>query len=112
MKTTTLASATPWLASLRHDTTVVHAECVRSLVAPITEPRVLGLATDGAAKLRQEKTARVQAVLGSAAIAYRATRMVIDRPADFGRPVGDPQTTTTANGGVQGSPPWRQPVIT
>ncbi|MFC4587506.1 hypothetical protein [Sphaerisporangium corydalis] len=100
--------ATPWLASLS-GSAVVHT--AGRAIAPMT-PATLGLMVDGAAKLRHEKTARVQAALGSAAFAYATPVMVTDRPAVFGRPGSDPQTTSSANGGVQGPPPWRQPVIT
>ncbi|WP_248966163.1 hypothetical protein [Sphaerisporangium perillae] len=102
-------SATPWLASLCGMPIAVSGTAVRSTIAPITMP-AFGLTVDGAAKLRQEKTARVR--LGAAAFAYGTTGMVTDHAAAFGRPVSDPQTTSTANGGVQGPPPWRQPVIT
>jgi hypothetical protein len=105
-------SATPWLASLCADDTAVLAAGGRGVIAPTTMPAVLGLAADGVVKLRQEKTARVQAHLGSADFAYGNTDMVTRQPAVLGRPVGDPQTTSTANGGVLGSPPWRQPVTT
>ncbi|MEU8266063.1 hypothetical protein AB0B89_02760 [Sphaerisporangium sp. NPDC049002] len=112
MKTILISKfATPWLASLRSSSTVVPAAAERSMSAPIT-PTTLGLTADGPAKLRQEKTARVQAALGSAAFAYGDTAMVTAHPIAFERQAGDPQTTSTANGGVQGPPPWRQPVTT
>jgi hypothetical protein len=104
--------AMPWLASLRSENVAVPASGAQKITVLITTPATLGLAACGAAKLRQEKTALVQARLGAAAFAYGTTGMVTDHAADFGRPVGDPQTTRTANGGVQGPPPWRQPVIT
>jgi hypothetical protein len=104
-------SATPWLASLCSDT-VAPVAGARSITAPITTPETLGLMIDGPAKLRQEKSALIQARLGRADFAYGTTGMVTDHPAVFGGPVGDAQTTSTANGGVQGPPPWRQPVIT
>jgi hypothetical protein len=100
-------SATPWLAS-QCANTVTPVAGARS----ITAPHALGLTADGAAKLRQEKTARVQAALGSTIFTYGTTGMVTDHPAVFDGPVGDEQTTSTANGEVQGPPPWRQPVIT
>ncbi|MEV7967037.1 hypothetical protein AB0O34_13775 [Sphaerisporangium sp. NPDC088356] len=112
MKTISISTfATPWLASLRSSRTVVPTGAERSLTAPIA-PMTLGLTADGPAKLRQEKTARVQAALGSDAFAYGDTAMVTVHPIAFERQAGDPLTTSTANGGVQGPPPWRQPVTT
>ncbi|GAA3822598.1 hypothetical protein GCM10022226_48810 [Sphaerisporangium flaviroseum] len=103
--------ATPWLASLCSET-VVPVAGARSFTAPIITPEILGLMTDGPARLRQEKSAFLQVRLGKAAFAYDTTGMVTDHPAIFDGPVGDAQTKSTANGGVQGPPPWRQPVIT
>ncbi|MCW2878036.1 MAG: hypothetical protein JWQ95_2136 [Sphaerisporangium sp.] len=105
-------SATPWLASQCAGSTTVSVAGARRITAPITMPATLGLAANGAAKLRQEKTALLQARLGSAAFAYGTIGMVTDHTTAFGRQAGDPQTTSTANGGVQGPPPWRKPVIT
>ncbi|WP_214412734.1 hypothetical protein [Sphaerisporangium fuscum] len=106
-------SATPWLASLRADDTAVLAAGGRGILAPITMPAMLGLAASGERKLRQEKTAHVQVRLGAAAFAaYGTTGMGVDQPAALGRRVPNPQTTSTANGGVQGPQPWRQPVTT
>ncbi|MFC4532416.1 hypothetical protein [Sphaerisporangium dianthi] len=103
--------ATPWVASLRGSGMRSAAPIMGAArtTAPIAMV-ALGLTADGPAKLRQEKTARV--LLGAAAFAYDTTGMVTDHPAAFGRPIGDEQTSSTTNGGVQGPPPWRQPVIT
>ena len=96
----------PWGTSPRGETFRVPVVDARRITAPISMPVTPGLAAHGVAKLRQEKTAFIQARLGAAGFAYGAIGMVT------GRPAGDPQTTRTANGGVQGPPPWRRPVIT
>ncbi|RCG29519.1 hypothetical protein DQ384_21070 [Sphaerisporangium album] len=102
-------TAQPWVASLCADDVVVPATRGRRFAAPLA-PEVLGLAAAPAAKLRQEKTAHIPAEQGMGAFAYRISDTVSDLPAAFGRRAGDPQTPSTANGGVQGPPPWRQPV--
>ncbi|MEU9888378.1 hypothetical protein [Sphaerisporangium sp. NPDC051011] len=102
-------TAQQWVASLRADDAVVLAMHGRRFAVPFA-PEVLGLAAAPAAKLRQEKTARIQAQQGMGAFAYRTADTGSDLPAAFGRRAGDPQTTSTTTGGVQGPPPWRQPV--
>ncbi|GII80923.1 hypothetical protein Sru01_59050 [Sphaerisporangium rufum] len=100
--------AKPWVTSPRPG----FAAGVRRAIVPAAAlPATLGLLADGTGAVRQEKTAFIQARLGKAAFAYRATGMTADTPAVNGRPVHVvPTSVDTANGGVQDSPPWRQPV--
>ncbi|MFB9250845.1 hypothetical protein ACFFWE_21615 [Sphaerisporangium melleum] len=111
MKLMSMTPAMPWLAfpcaDGMHDTTAAGLGVARHAAA-IAMP-ALGLTADGPAKLRQEKSVRVQA--DAAVIAYGATAQVAGYAAAFRRPADD-ATPSTANGGVQGPPPWRRPVIT
>ncbi|GII66644.1 hypothetical protein Skr01_67290 [Sphaerisporangium krabiense] len=105
-------SALPRAASLHVDAWAPATRAGRS-AAPIA-PEVFILEALPVAKLRQEKSARVQAEQGMGAFAYRRiAATVADLPAISGREAGDPQTTSPANGGEQGPPSWRpQPVTT
>ncbi|MEO3813798.1 hypothetical protein ABGB17_32785 [Sphaerisporangium sp. B11E5] len=106
-----MRTATPWFASSCADSAVVTG--MRAVIAPTAWQGTPGITADGAAKLRQEKTAPIQACLGQGVARRNTTDLVLDHPAAFGRgPVVDPQTTSTAYGVVQGPPPWRHPVIT
>ncbi|MFC6081462.1 hypothetical protein [Sphaerisporangium aureirubrum] len=109
----TKQTTTPWLALSCADSAV--ATGIRTVIAPADWRGTAGITAGASAKLRQEKTALIQARLGEAAFGHRSTTidMVFGYADALGRrPVVDPQTTSTANGVVQGPPPWRHPVIT
>ncbi|MET8157499.1 hypothetical protein ABZT47_14060 [Sphaerisporangium sp. NPDC005289] len=103
--------ATPWLASPRGSGMRGAAPVMGAarFTAPVAMPAAV-LTVAGPAKLRQEKTARILA--DAAGFAYGTTVVIAEHAAALGRPFGDEQTSSTANGGVQGPPPWRHPVIT